>query len=197
MAANAGPAGASIPQSIDATLELLRSADYVADRSLATVLFLSLRLGRPLFLEGEAGVGKTEIAKVLSQTLGRRLIRLQCYEGLDAAAAVYEWNYAQQMMAIRLAEAAGDHDRAQIVLADDWTELFVLHDRYARAATPGEALSLVALTPDVTLDTEGLRWPLHGPFEMGTRGLSNEAVAEEIVVDVHSGLVAVITPAAR
>ncbi|HPG02350.1 MAG: MoxR family ATPase [Rhodoblastus sp.] len=112
MAANAGPA--AIPPSIDATLELLRSADYVADRSLATVLFLSLRLGRPLFLEGEAGVGKTEIAKVLSQTLGRKLIRLQCYEGLDAAAAVYEWNYAQQMMAIRLAEAAGDHDRAQI-----------------------------------------------------------------------------------
>ena len=114
MAAKAGPAGAAIPQSIDATLELLRSADYVADRSLATVLFLSLRLGRPLFLEGEAGVGKTEIAKVLSQTLGRRLIRLQCYEGLDAAAAVYEWNYAQQMMAIRLAEAAGDHDREHI-----------------------------------------------------------------------------------
>ncbi|MCE5239579.1 thiamine diphosphokinase [bacterium] len=89
------------------------------------------------------------------------------------------------------------HDRVQVVLADDWSELFVIHDRYARVATPGEALSLVALTPDVTLDTEGLRWPLHGPLEMGTRGLSNEAVAEEIVVDVHSGLVAVITPAAR
>ncbi len=110
-----GPNGsAPTPDSIEATLKLLRSADYVADRSLATVLFLALRLGRPLFLEGEAGVGKTEIAKVLAQTLGRKLIRLQCYEGLDAAAAVYEWNYAQQMMAIRLAEAAGEHDRTQI-----------------------------------------------------------------------------------
>ena len=85
---------AATPNSIEATLRLLRSADYVADRALATVLFLALRLGRPLFLEGEAGVGKTEIAKVLAQTLGRKLIRLQCYEGLDVAAAVYEWNYA-------------------------------------------------------------------------------------------------------
>ena len=81
------------------------AADYLADRSLATVLFLALKMGRPLFLEGEAGVGKTEIAKVLSSTLGRRLIRLQCYEGLDVAAAVYEWNYAAQMIAIRVAEA--------------------------------------------------------------------------------------------
>ena len=94
-----------LPASIDATLELLGAADYLADRSLATVLFLALKMGRPLFLEGEAGVGKTEIAKVLSQTLGRRLIRLQCYEGLDVAAAVYEWNYAAQMIAIRVAEA--------------------------------------------------------------------------------------------
>jgi MoxR-like ATPase len=93
---------------------LLRGADYIADRSLATVLFLALRLGRPLFLEGEAGVGKTEIAKVLASTLGRPLIRLQCYEGLDVAAAVYEWNYPQQMMAIRLAEAAGEQDRSRI-----------------------------------------------------------------------------------
>jgi MoxR-like ATPase len=103
-----------LPSSIDATLALLRSADYVGERSLATVLFLSLRLGRPLFLEGEAGVGKTEIAKVLAATLGRRLIRLQCYEGLDVASAVYEWNYAGQMMAIRLAEAAGEHDKERI-----------------------------------------------------------------------------------
>src|SRR3712207_9456242 len=95
------------PASIDETLTLLKGAGYVADRPLATVLFLALRLGRPLFLEGEAGVGKTEIAKVLSAALGRRLIRLQCYEGLDIASAVYEWNYAGQMMAIRLAEAGG------------------------------------------------------------------------------------------
>src|ERR1700760_3317893 len=90
------------PQSIDDTLKLLEGANYLADRSLATVLFLALRMGRPIFLEGEAGVGKTEISKVLSQTLGRRLIRLQCYEGLDVASAVYEWNYAAQMIAIRL-----------------------------------------------------------------------------------------------
>src|SRR5947209_13201602 len=105
---------AAIPGSIDATLDLLAGADYVADRALATVLFLALRLGRPLFLEGEAGVGKTEIAKVLAKTLGRQLIRLQCYEGLDVASAVYEWNYAGQMMAIRLAEASGDTDRKRL-----------------------------------------------------------------------------------
>ncbi|MBI4275018.1 MAG: AAA family ATPase, partial [Rhizobiales bacterium] len=86
-----------LPASIDETLELLAAGNYVADRSLATVLFLALKMGRPLFLEGEAGVGKTEIAKVLSETLHRRLIRLQCYEGLDVAAAVYEWNYGAQM----------------------------------------------------------------------------------------------------
>ncbi|HET9536878.1 MAG TPA: MoxR family ATPase, partial [Mesorhizobium sp.] len=100
-----------VPQSIDETLALLTSADYVADRALATVLFLSLRMGRPLFLEGEAGVGKTEIAKVLAQALGRRLIRLQCYEGLDVSSAVYEWNYAAQMIEIRMEEAAGQVDR--------------------------------------------------------------------------------------
>ncbi|RFC64877.1 MULTISPECIES: AAA family ATPase [Mesorhizobium] len=99
------------PTSIDETLEMLTSADYVADRSLATVLFLSLKMKRPLFLEGEAGVGKTEIAKVLASALGRRLIRLQCYEGLDVSSAVYEWNYAAQMIEIRMEEAAGAVDR--------------------------------------------------------------------------------------
>jgi MoxR-like ATPase len=99
---------------VDAAEALLKAGHYVADRSLATAVYLSLSLGRPLFLEGEAGVGKTEIAKVLSQTLGRRLIRLQCYEGLDVASAVYEWDYARQMIEIRLAEAAGQHDRSEI-----------------------------------------------------------------------------------
>lgn len=94
-----------LPQNIDAVQTLLQDADYVADRSLATVLFLSLKMGRPLFLEGEAGVGKTEIAKVLAEQLNRPLIRLQCYEGLDVSSAVYEWNYARQMIEIRLAEA--------------------------------------------------------------------------------------------
>ena len=96
-----------LPASIDATAALLARADYVAERSLATALFLALKMGRPLFLEGEAGVGKTEIAKVLAATLKRRLVRLQCYEGLDISSAVYEWNYPRQMIEIRLAEAAG------------------------------------------------------------------------------------------
>ena len=103
-----------LPTSIDATLGLLAKADYIADRSLATVLYLALKMGRPLFLEGEAGTGKTEIAKVLAATLGRKLIRLQCYEGLDISAAVYEWNYGSQMIAIRLAEAQGEEDRSRI-----------------------------------------------------------------------------------
>jgi MoxR-like ATPase len=104
----------NLPASIDATRDLLSSASYIADRALATVVFLALRMGRPLFLEGEAGVGKTEIAKVLSEALGRRLIRLQCYEGLDINSAVYEWNYSAQMIEIRLAEAAGELDRERL-----------------------------------------------------------------------------------
>ena len=105
---------APFPQSIDDTQALLASGEYVADRSLATSLFLALAMRRPLFLEGEAGVGKTEIGKVVAQALGRELIRLQCYEGLDIAQAAYEWNYSRQMIAIRLAEAAGVKDKAEL-----------------------------------------------------------------------------------
>jgi MoxR-like ATPase len=104
----------NLPASIDDTVKLLRSTGYIAGRDLATVAFLSLKMGRPLFLEGEAGVGKTEIAKVLAETLGRKLIRLQCYEGLDVNSAVYEWNYSAQMIEIRLAEAAGELDRTRL-----------------------------------------------------------------------------------
>lgn len=107
-------ASRALPGTIDETQSLLEGGNYVADRSLATVLFLALRMKRPLFLEGEAGVGKTEIAKVLSQTLGRPLIRLQCYEGLDVSSAVYEWNYAAQMIEIRMDEATGLKDRGAI-----------------------------------------------------------------------------------
>jgi MoxR-like ATPase len=107
----------ALPESIEATLALLNQSDYIADRPLATTLFLALKMGRPLFLEGEAGVGKTEIAKVLSNSLGRRLVRLQCYEGLDVSSAVYEWNYSRQMIEIRLAEAAGGISKED--LADD------------------------------------------------------------------------------
>src|SRR5436305_15068745 len=126
------------PASIDDTLKLLAGADYLADRSLATVLFLALRMGRPLFLEGEAGVGKTEIAKVLSQTLGRRLIRLQCYEGLDVAAAVYEWNYAEQMIAIRLAEAEGNIDRDRLS-HDVFSDRFLIKRPLLQALEPDPA----------------------------------------------------------
>ena len=104
----------SLPDSIEDTLALLNRGNYIADRSLATTLFLALKMGRPLFLEGEAGVGKTEIAKVLSTALGRRLVRLQCYEGLDVSSAVYEWNYSRQMIEIRLAEATGNIDRENL-----------------------------------------------------------------------------------
>ena len=101
----------NLPQDVEQAANLLASGHYVADRSLATAVLLGLKLRKPLFLEGEAGVGKTEIAKVLATTLGRRLIRLQCYEGLDVGSAVYEWNYARQMIEIRLAEARGDSSR--------------------------------------------------------------------------------------
>jgi len=116
-------------------VDLLRRGDYIADRSLATVLFLALKRGRPLFCEGEAGVGKTEIAKVLAQTLGRKLIRLQCYEGLDAASAVYEWNYARQMIEIRLAEAQGAVDRDQLG-SDVFNEKFLIRRPLLEALQP-------------------------------------------------------------
>ncbi|MET3612903.1 MoxR-like ATPase [Rhizobium aquaticum] len=103
-----------LPQSIDETASLLESQDYLASRSLATVLFLALKMKRPLFLEGDAGVGKTEVAKVLAKALDRPLIRLQCYEGLDISSAVYEWNYPAQMLEIRLSEASGATDRGEM-----------------------------------------------------------------------------------
>ena len=115
----------TLPVSIDETIDLLARADYVAERGLATAVFLALRMGRPLFLEGEAGVGKTEIAKVLAQTLGRRLVRLQCYEGLDIASAVYEWNYTRQMIEIRLAEAEGVSSREGLS-QDIFSERFLI-----------------------------------------------------------------------
>jgi MoxR-like ATPase len=124
-----------VPASIDATLALLAKADYIADRSLGTVLYLALKMGRPLFVEGEAGVGKTEIAKVLSSALGRRLIRLQCYEGLDVASAVYEWNYGAQMIAIRLGEADGTADRGRLE-KDVFSERFLIKRPLLQALEP-------------------------------------------------------------
>jgi MoxR-like ATPase len=137
-----------LPASIDATLELLGAANYLADRSLATVLFLALKMGRPIFLEGEAGVGKTEIAKVLAETLGRRLIRLQCYEGLDVAAAVYEWNYAEQMIAIRLAEAEGQVDRERLT-HDVFSDRFLIKRPLLQALEPDTAGPPVLLIDEI------------------------------------------------
>ena len=115
----------ALPASVDETLELLAAGDYVGDRGLAVAVYLSLAMGRPLFLEGEAGVGKTEIARVLADRLGRRLVRLQCYEGLDAASAVYEWNYAAQTIEIQAARAAGEADRQRLV-ADVFDRRFLV-----------------------------------------------------------------------
>ncbi|CAN7169477.1 MoxR family ATPase [Bosea sp. LjRoot9] len=139
----------ALPVSIDATLSLLQAQGYVADRSLATVLFLALRMKRPLLLEGEAGTGKTEIAKVLSAALGRKLIRLQCYEGLDLASAVYEWNYAGQMMAIRLAEAGGatgDRDRLE---ADIFSEKYLVKRPLLQALEPQEGGAPILLIDEL------------------------------------------------
>jgi len=124
-----------LPASVDETQALLGKGDYLADRSLATALYLALSLEHPLFLEGEAGVGKTEIAKVLAATLGRRLLRLQCYEGLDVATAVYEWNYSHQMVEIRLAEAAGEKDRKSIE-HDIFSDRFLIKRPLLQALEP-------------------------------------------------------------
>ncbi len=125
----------SLPTTIDETTDLLRRGDYLADRSLATAVYLALSLKRPLFLEGEAGVGKTEIAKVLAASLDRRLVRLQCYEGLDASSAVYEWNYARQMVEIRLAEAIGDRSR-ESVESDLFGDRFLIRRPILQALDP-------------------------------------------------------------
>src|SRR5213596_4416818 len=138
----------ALPKSVDAMLELLTSRGYLAERSLATVTYLSLRMGRPLFLEGEAGVGKTEIAKVLSAALKRKLIRLQCYEGLDVASSVYEWNSAAQMIAIRLAEAAGDTDRDRLS-SDIFAERYLIKRPLLQALEPDVAGAPVLLIDEL------------------------------------------------
>ena len=137
-----------LPASIDATVAMLQGADYLPDRALATTLFLALKMGRPLFLEGEAGVGKTEIAKVLSAGLGRRLIRLQCYEGLDVASAVYEWDYARQMIEIRIAEAGGKSDRDSIG-TDVFSPRFLIERPILQALRPDAAGAPILLIDEL------------------------------------------------
>jgi len=138
----------TLPESVDATAALLNRSDYVADRGLATVVHLALRMGRPLFLEGEAGVGKTEVAKVLAQALERPLVRLQCYEGLDVASAVYEWNYSRQLLEIRLAEAAGTTSR-EALAADIYSERFLLRRPLLQALDPAAELPPVLLIDEL------------------------------------------------
>ncbi|MSP82844.1 MAG: MoxR family ATPase [Alphaproteobacteria bacterium] len=138
----------TIPTSIDATRALLAERGYIADRSLATTLYLALTLKRPLFLEGEAGVGKTELAKVVAAGLGRKLLRLQCYEGLDIANAVYEWNYPRQMIEIRLAEATRDADRASLA-SDIFAETFLIRRPILQALEPDLAGPPVLLIDEI------------------------------------------------
>ncbi len=114
-----------LPKSVDETVEILAAGNYIAERNLATTLYVSLSMQRPIFLEGEAGVGKTELAKVMAEQFGRNLLRLQCYEGLDVSSAVYEWNYARQMIEIRLSEALGDRDRDSLA-EDIFSERFLI-----------------------------------------------------------------------
>ncbi len=137
-----------LPATVDATLDLLTAQDYVADRRLATAVFLALKLGRPLFLEGEAGVGKTEVAKVLAAGLRKPLVRLQCYEGLDTAAAVYEWNYPRQMIEIRLAEAAGGVARDALA-HDIFTRAFLLKRPLLQAIDPDDGVPPVLLIDEL------------------------------------------------
>jgi MoxR-like ATPase len=136
------------PANIDETVALLARGRYIADRSLATAVFLSMRLRRPLFLEGEAGVGKTEIAKVLATTLGRSLVRLQCYEGLDVASAVYEWDYPRQMLEIRLSEAA-HIDSKERIAADIFSERFLIKRPLLQALESGPGGSPVLLIDEL------------------------------------------------
>ncbi|MEM7376516.1 MAG: MoxR family ATPase [Pseudomonadota bacterium] len=137
----------SLPPTVDGTLEMLSAHEYVADRSLATALFLSLKLGRPLFLEGDAGVGKTEIAKVVAAATGSPLVRLQCYEGLDVSAAAYEWNYPAQMMEIRLAEA-GQSD-ADTLRERLYSERFLTRRPLLHALQPDGADQAVLLIDEL------------------------------------------------
>jgi MoxR-like ATPase len=137
-----------LPATVDATVDLLAAQDYVADRRLATAVFLALKLQRPLFLEGEAGVGKTEIAKVLAAGLGKPLVRLQCYEGLDTASAVYEWNYPRQMIEIRLAEAAGGVERDRLS-HDIFTKAFLLKRPLLQAIDPDDGVAPILLIDEL------------------------------------------------
>jgi len=145
----------ALPTSIDDTIARLAALDYIADRQLATCVYLALKLQRPLFLEGEPGTGKTEIARTLSAMLGRPLIRLQCYEGLDLSGAAYEWNYGRQMMEIRLAEATGAREGAgakegrEALAAELFSERFLTKRALLQAIDPANAVAPVLLIDEL------------------------------------------------
>ncbi|HXX83973.1 MAG TPA: MoxR family ATPase [Casimicrobiaceae bacterium] len=142
-----------LPSTVDAVVAMLERHDYFSDRRLATSVFLALRMRRPLFLEGEAGVGKTEIAKVLAAGLGRSLVRLQCYEGLDTASAVYEWNYPRQMIEIRLAEAQGHVDR-EALATNIFAERFLIRRPLLQALKPDDGIAPVLLIDELDRSDE-------------------------------------------
>ena len=178
----------ALPQSIDETQELLSSADYVADRALATVVFLSFKLGRPLFLEGEAGVGKTELAKVISEALGRPLIRLQCYEGLDVSSAVYEWNYAAQMIEIRLAEASGDLKRDE-ASQEVFSERFLIKRPLLQALEGGKSGAPVLLIDELDRTDEAFEaflLEVLSDFQITIPELGTVSAAEPPIVVITS-----------
>ena len=173
----------ALPASVDEVVALLDRHDYVADRQLATSVFLGLRMARPLFLEGEAGVGKTELAKVLAVALGKPLVRLQCYEGLDINSAVYEWNYPRQMVEIRLAEAAGSSAVDRERLGEDiFTSKFLLRRPLLEAVAPRDGIPPVLLIDELDRTDE--------PFE----AYLLEVLAEYQVTIPELGTLKAVTP---
>ena len=172
-------------KTVDATSDLLRSGNYLADRSLATAIHLALKLKRPLFLEGEAGVGKTEIAKVLSATLGRNLVRLQCYEGLDVSSAVYEWNYPAQMVEIRLAEAAGDAGRDQLASAI-FDERFLIERPILQALRPDKKGPPVLLIDELDRADEAFLLEVLSDYQVTVPELGPIVAAEPPIVIITS-----------
>ena len=173
----------ALPESVDDVVTLLDRHDYVAGRHLATSVFLGLKMARPLFLEGEAGVGKTELAKVLAAALGKRLVRLQCYDGLDIGSAAYEWNYPRQMVEIRLAEAAGSTNVDRERLGDDiFTPKFLLRRPLLEAVSPPDGMSPVLLIDELDRTDE--------PFE----AYLLEVLAEYQITIPELGTIKAVTP---
>ena len=181
----------TLPATVDETVSRLAQGDYVAERSLATAVFLTLKMRRPLFLEGEAGVGKTEVARVLAGMLGRRLVRLQCYEGLDVASAVYEWNYPRQMIRIRLAEAAGpDRGASMESLEEDiFSRRFLIERPLLQALSPDPAGAPVLLIDELDRADEPFEaylLELLADFQITIPELGTIAASEPPVVVVTS-----------